>query len=92
MYVCYNVPESFFNWGSDEAKNPWTVKRQFFVQFIWCIHRRVKITSEPLKWRTSYPKGRGKQNRQFVERRDETFHRSVLPQHCGEEKGKRGTI
>lgn len=27
----------FFNWGSVEAKNPQTVKRQFIVQFIWSI-------------------------------------------------------
>lgn len=67
-------------------------KAIFFVQFIWRMHKRVKITSEPLEWRTSYPEKRGKQNRQFVERRDETFHRSVLPELCGEVKGERGTI
>lgn len=29
---------------------------------------------------------------QFVERTDGTFHRSALPEHCDEVKGKRGTI
>lgn len=88
MYVCHDVPERFFNWGSDEAKNPKTVKRQFIVQFICRLYKRVKITSEPLRWRTSYPKGWGRQNRQFVEGTDGTFYHSVLPEHGGEVKGK----
>lgn len=85
MYVCYNVPERLFNWGSDEARSPWTLKRQFFVQFIWWIHKRVEITSEPLRGGLLIQTHEANRIDNLLRGGMRRFT-AVLPEHCGEEK------